>query len=404
MTFDEYVNMMKRNETCGYEITLRIIGEMFQVPILVVHSDFLWISEKVEPINCGIVLVQNCEGSFYGTQGRQKVNVGVVPKGLSPLSKRSKTSTPRKGVHGGSGDKPFTMLPVLEKEGNQENVDTSDSVTLIPNIKPIAKGQKILTDRQVNVGDEKKTTTKRLGVSGPTQKITLPMLDISKSMGGSDSVTVKKMNDKHVIVRLRCKKCSGDFFTMGGYNNHLFMDHKIQNVKQHPPLTVPNEDQLVTTSEHSVVSGDITPEDDVITNRPAMLHETNSDRSLPEIPVPKKPVNVTRPVPEKDRDSDKYYCDYCECALFTKDGIRQHTTNEHFREMDTLFGNIADHGKEMQISQKRDEENTRGRKKIKPKTSVQKRNDSVGRRKRVNISTGHDKSDMSSDFTVKRRT
>ena len=72
--------------------------------------------------------------------------------------------------------------------------------------------------------------------------------------------------------------------------------------------------------------------------------------------------------------------------------------------MDTLFGNIADHGKEMQISQKRDEENTPGRKKIKPKTSVQKRNDSVGRRKRVNISTGHDKSDMSSDFTVKRRT
>ena len=68
MTFDEYVTMMKKNKTCGYEITLRIIGEMFQVPILVVRSDFLWIFEKVEPINCGIVLVQNCEGCFYGTQ------------------------------------------------------------------------------------------------------------------------------------------------------------------------------------------------------------------------------------------------------------------------------------------------------------------------------------------------
>ena len=33
MTFDEYVMMMKKNKTCGYEITLRIIGEMFQVPI-----------------------------------------------------------------------------------------------------------------------------------------------------------------------------------------------------------------------------------------------------------------------------------------------------------------------------------------------------------------------------------
>ena len=41
ITFDEYVNMMKKNKTCGYEITLRIIGEMFQVAILVVCSDFL---------------------------------------------------------------------------------------------------------------------------------------------------------------------------------------------------------------------------------------------------------------------------------------------------------------------------------------------------------------------------
>ena len=73
MTFDEYVTMMKKNETCRYEISLRIIGEMFQVPILVLHSDFLWISEKVKPINCGIVLVQNCEGSFYGIQGKKKV-------------------------------------------------------------------------------------------------------------------------------------------------------------------------------------------------------------------------------------------------------------------------------------------------------------------------------------------
>ena len=41
---------------------------------------------------------------------------------------------------------------------------------------------------------------------------------------------------------------------------------------------------------------------------------------------------------------------------------------------------------------------------MKPKTSVQKRNDSVGRRKRGNISTDHEKSDNSSDVPVKRRT
>ena len=406
MTFDEYLSMMKRNVTCGYEITLRIIGEMFQVPILVVRSDFLWISEKVEPINCGIVLVQNAEGCFYGMQGKKKINVGVVPKVMSPLSKRSKTSTPRKGLHSASGDNPFKveLSPVLEKEGNQENVDTSDSVTLIPNIKPIEKGQKILTDRQVNVSDEKKTTTKRLGVSGPAQKITLPVLDISKSMGGSDFVTVKKMKDKHVIVRLRCKKCSRDFFTMGGYNTHLFMDHKIRNVKQHPPLTVPNEEKLFTTTEPSVISADITPEEDVNTNTPTILPETKSDTSLPDIPAPHKAMNVKCPVPESDRDPDKYYCEYCPENFFTPDGVRQHTANVHFREMDRLFGSMADHVKEMQNSQNTNQDKSRGRKKSKPKTYVQKRNDSVGRRKRGNISTDHEKIDNSSDVPVKRRT
>ena len=43
-------------------------------------------------------------------------------------------------------------------------------------------------------------------------------------------------------------------------------------------------------------------------------------------------------------------------------------------------------------------------KKVNQKTSVQKRNDSVGRRKRGNISTDHEKIDNSSDVPVKRRT
>ena len=158
---------------------------------------------------------------------------------MSPLSKKSKTSTPRKGGDGESGEHPFQadLSPVVEKEVSQENVHTSDSALLIPNIMPI--------ERQFNVGEEKKTTTKRLGISGPLQKITLPVLDISKAMGGSDFDTVKKMNDKHVIVTLTCKKCPQDFFTMGGYNSHLFMDHKIWNYRLHPPVTVTNEEKCL---------------------------------------------------------------------------------------------------------------------------------------------------------------
>ena len=398
MTFDEYLTMMKKKETCGYEI---IIGEMFQVPIFVVRSDFLWISEKVEPINCGIVLVQNCEGVFYGTQGKKKVNIGVVPKVMSPLSKKSKTSTPRKGGDGESGEHPFQadLSPVVEKEVSQENVHTSDSAPLIPNITPIAKDQKILTECQFNVGEEKKTTTKRLGVSGPSQKITLPVQDISKSMGGSDFVTVKKMNDKHVIVRLKCKKCPRDFFTMGGYNSHLFMDHKIRNHQLHPPVTVTNEDKCLTTSEPSVVSGDITPDDDIHMKTPTMLDELKSDKSLPDIPPPRKPVKVTGPVPEEDRDLEKFYCEYCVDSFFTKDGVKQHTDNAHFRHLDAVFGHDDDYVAHKKNSPKPPEGNTRGIKKRKPEKSVKDRDDSVGRRKRVRMSTKPIQSDSSSDVT-----
>ena len=130
-------------------------------------------------------------------------------------------------------------------------------------------------------------------------------------MGGIDSVTVKKINDKHIIVRLRCTKCPRDFFTKGGYNNHLFMDHKIRNFQQHPPVTITNEDTLVTGSEPSVVSGEISHDEDVNTKTRAMSDEVKSDKSLPDIPAPRKPDNVTATVPEMDRDPEKFYCDYC---------------------------------------------------------------------------------------------
>ena len=48
------------------------------------------------------------------------------------------------------------MSPVVEQDVSQENLGMSDFVALIPDIKPILKDQKILTDCQVNVGGNKK--------------------------------------------------------------------------------------------------------------------------------------------------------------------------------------------------------------------------------------------------------
>ena len=198
------------------------------------------------------------------------------------------------------------------------------------------------------------------------------------------------MNDKHVIVRLKCTKCPHDFFTMGVYNKHLFMDHKIRSFRLHPPVTVTNEGKLVTTSEPSVMSPDITSDKDDNTNTPSMLDESNSDRSLPDISPPPKPVKVTGVVPENERDLEKYYCEYCTDSFFTKDSVKQYMENVHFGHLDKIFGDNPDYVEHKKTTPKPSGDYSRERKRCKQETdmkerndSVKERNDSVGRRKRV---------------------
>ena len=124
-----------------------------------------------------------------------------------------------------------------------------------------------------------------------------------------------------------------------------------------------NEDKFVTTSEPSVVSGDITPDDDVNIKTPTMLDELKSDRSLPDIPPPRKPDNITGAVPEKDRDPHKYYCEYYVHSFFTKDGLKQHMENAHFGHLNLLYGDDPEYLEHKKKSPKPPEENSRGRKK-----------------------------------------
>ena len=100
ISLKDYIDAMKYTPTCGFDITLLILSIMFKIDILVMRTDFLWVSGQVAPNQCQIVLVQGCNGSFLGTKkidGSHFVNVGEVPKIL--VNKRKKknsvnTSTP----------------------------------------------------------------------------------------------------------------------------------------------------------------------------------------------------------------------------------------------------------------------------------------------------------------------
>ena len=84
--------------TCGFETTLLILAHMFKIDILILRQDFVWISSKVAPIMCPVVLVQDETGFFLGTCTDHPIYVGSVPVVTVPYSIMNEglfaTSTP----------------------------------------------------------------------------------------------------------------------------------------------------------------------------------------------------------------------------------------------------------------------------------------------------------------------
>ena len=74
-----YLAKMYYCTTCGYEITLMLLSQMYNVDIVLIRPDFVWLSRPVAPITCGIVLVQDSSGNFLGTKTKNLVYIGLVP-------------------------------------------------------------------------------------------------------------------------------------------------------------------------------------------------------------------------------------------------------------------------------------------------------------------------------------
>ncbi|MCG8626938.1 MAG: hypothetical protein MJE68_33680, partial [Proteobacteria bacterium] len=79
VTFDAYLDKMYNIRTCGFETTLIIVSIMLNIDICVIRPDFVWVSEDVAPYKCPVVIVQDCDGKFYGTKVTNPVYIGLVP-------------------------------------------------------------------------------------------------------------------------------------------------------------------------------------------------------------------------------------------------------------------------------------------------------------------------------------
>ena len=98
ISYDMYLAKMYQCLICGFETTLLILAHMFKIAILVISQDFVWISSKVAPIMCPVVLMQDETGFFLGTHSPNSIHVGSVPVVTVPYSIMNQglfaTSTP----------------------------------------------------------------------------------------------------------------------------------------------------------------------------------------------------------------------------------------------------------------------------------------------------------------------
>ena len=75
-----YLAKMYYFTTCGFKITLMVLSQMYNVDVVIIGPDFVWLSRAVAPITCGIVLVQDSSGNFLGTKTKNLVYIGLVLK------------------------------------------------------------------------------------------------------------------------------------------------------------------------------------------------------------------------------------------------------------------------------------------------------------------------------------
>ena len=135
-SLQNYLELMEWTPSLGSEITLLIICHMFNISILVVHTDFIWVSENIAPFSADVVIVQNCNGHFLATKhiDSKLVDISEVPrytvnKCRSPYVK---TSTPKE--RGNDKEDMGELIdpglsPILEQAKDSMKDDTGFSLS-----------------------------------------------------------------------------------------------------------------------------------------------------------------------------------------------------------------------------------------------------------------------------------
>ena len=137
-------------------------------------------------------------------------------------------------------DSPSITVPQIRMAENKTPKEKTDTESL----QSTAIDSMDITNTQIN-NDGNKTTMKwRLRMGGPAfnkRRLQVKMQDISTdSDKGPKSPQTQELKggNKSVMRKLMCTKCPEMFFTMEGYQRHLFKDHKVRCFEKHPPQVI----------------------------------------------------------------------------------------------------------------------------------------------------------------------
>ena len=201
-SLQNYIQLMEWTPTSGAEITLLIVARMFNVTILVVRGDFVWLSKNIAPIDANIVLVQNCNGHFVGTkhmdEDKPLVDVGEVPRII--VNKRSsaeqnQTSTPKSSsrLRRGKEMEEPNLSPIVEVSSHSNSIESGFSLdNTTDSTKQLRDDVKKLVDNTLDqCGSEVvvPSTTKdaqKMHQLEKTPKVTLNIKDIGNNTSSAE--------------------------------------------------------------------------------------------------------------------------------------------------------------------------------------------------------------------------
>ena len=184
-------------------------------------------------VAANLVTIRDVKSDSIMTEGQSNISKTITPDedDLMSMNKMDLSNSEKK----------------KEEEETQQEYDSDETVDCGEDVKEseisddyVCASEDVKKDNlnKSEISDIKpKKAIKCLGSNGPVVVLKpLPKqeLYVSQNKDNEDNVKYKSIS----AVKLGCNRCTEVFYSKGGYNDHLFMKHRVRNVLQNPPTVI----------------------------------------------------------------------------------------------------------------------------------------------------------------------